>query len=85
MRRGRRERTPSPVEAEEEEERVEERVEDQGSEEEEHVEGDEEAEEEAEEGAAGDERVVWLRGPSQLPRRPIPLARRPMIRPLEPK
>ena len=83
MRRGRRERTPSPVEAEEEEERVE----DQGSEEEEeHVEGhEEEDEEEAEEGAAGDERVVWLRGPSQLPRRPIPLARRPMIRPLEPK
>ena len=81
MRRGRRERTPSPVEDEEEEE--EERVEDQGSEEEEeHMEG---AEEEAEEGAAGDERVVWLRGPSQLPRRPIPLARRPMIRPLEPK
>ena len=79
-----RERTPSPVEDEEEEE---ERVEDQGSEEEEeHVEGDEEEdEEEAEEGAAGDERVVWLRGPSQLPRRPIPLARRPMIRPLEPK
>ena len=77
MRRGRRERTPSLVEEEEE------RVEDQGSEEEEeHVEGDEE---EAEEGAAGDERVVWLRGPSQLPRRPIPLARRPMIRPLEPK
>jgi len=82
VRRGRRERTPSPVEEEEEE-----RVEDQGSEEEEeHVEGDEEEdEEEAEEGAAGDERVVWLRGPSQLPRRPIPLARRPMIRPLEPK
>ena len=80
MRRGRRERTPSPVEEEEEE-----RVEDQGSEEE-HVEGDEEEdEEEAEEGAAGDERVVWLRGPSQLPRCPIPLARRPMIRPLEPK
>jgi len=84
VRRGRRERTPSPVEDEEEEE---DRVEDQGSEEEEeHVEGDEvEDEEEAEEGAAGDERVVWLRGPSQLPRRPIPLARRPMIRPLEPK
>ena len=43
-------------------------MEDQGSEEEEHVEGDEkEDEEEAEEGATGDERVVWLRGPSQLP------------------
>ena len=81
MRTGRRERTPSPVE-DEEEEQEEERVEDQGSEEEEHVEGDEE---EAEEGAAVDERVVWLRGPSQLPRRPIPLARCPMIRPLEPK
>ena len=64
-------------------------MEDQGSEEEEeHMEGDEEEdedEEEAEEGAVGDERVVWLRGPSQLPRHPIPLARRPMIRPLEPK
>ena len=62
-------------------------MEDQGSEEEEeHVEGDEEEdEEEAEEGAAGYERVVWLRGPSQLPRRPIPLARHPMIRPLETK
>jgi len=85
VRRGRRERTPSPVEDEEEEE---ERGEDQGSEEEEeeHMEGDEEEdEEEAEEGAAGDERVVWLLGPSQLPRCPIPLARRPMIRPLEPK
>ena len=44
-------------------------MEDQGSEEEEeHMEGDEEEdEEEAEEGAVGDERVVWLRGPSQLP------------------
>ena len=83
MRRGRKERTPSPVEEEEEEEEEEERVEDQGSEEEEeHVEGDEE---EAEEGAAGGERVVWLCGPSQLSRRPIPLTRRLMIRPLEPK
>ena len=71
--RGRRERTPSPVEDEEEEEEEEERVEDQGN------------EEEDEEGAAGDERVVWLCGPSQLPRRPILLARRLMIRPLEPK
>ena len=68
----RRERTPSPVEDEEEEEEREEQ-------------GSEEEEEEAEEGAAGGEREVWLRGPSQLPRRPIPLARRPMIRPLEPK
>jgi len=25
---------------------------------------------------------VWLRGPSQLPQRPIPLARRPIIRPV---
>ena len=24
---------------------------------------------------------VWLRGPSTLPRRPIPLERRPLIRP----
>ena len=46
---------------------------------------EEEDEEEVEEGAAGGEQKVWLHGPSQLPRRPIPLARRPMIRPLEPK
>ena len=36
-----------------------------------------EDEEEAEEGAAGGEQKVWLR--------PIPLARHPMIQPLEPK
>jgi hypothetical protein len=24
---------------------------------------------------------VWLRGPSSLPRRPVPMARRPLIRP----
>ena len=73
MRRGRRERTPSPVEDEEEEE-------------EEHVQGEEEEdEEEAEEGAAGGEQDVWLRGPSQLPRRPLPLVRRLIIRPLDPK
>jgi hypothetical protein len=35
-----------------------------------------------EEEAAGDTRAVWLRGPSQLPQRPIPLARRPIIRPV---
>ena len=45
----------------------------------------EEDEEEAEEGAAGGERAVWLRGPSQLPRRPLPLVRRLIIRPLDPK
>lgn len=38
--------------------------------------GDEEGEEDT---GGGD---VWLRGPSQLPDRPIPLARRPLIRPL---
>ena len=37
---------------------------------------------EEEEEAAGDTRAVWLRGPSQLPQRPIPLARRPIIRPV---
>ena len=54
-------------------------------EEEEEEQRSEEDEEEAKEGAARSEREVWLRGPSQLPRRPIPPARRPMIRPLEPK
>ena len=92
MRRRRWERTPSPVEDEEEEEREEQgseeeeeqpRMEEQGSEkEEEHVEGEED---EDEEGVAEGEQKVWLRGLSQLPRRPIPLERRPMIRPLEPK
>ena len=78
MRRGRRERTPSPVEDEEEEE---ERVEDQGSEEEEeHVEG----------GRRMTSRRP-RRGRPEVSRRcgcvdrPIPLARRPIIRPLEPK
>ena len=42
----------------------------------------EEDQDEEEEDAAGDTRAVWLRGPSQLPQRPIPLARRPMIRPI---
>ena len=42
----------------------------------------EEEDQEEEEEAAGDTRAVWLRGPSQLPQRPIPLARRPMIRPI---
>ena len=46
------------------------------------VEEDQEEEEEEEEDAAGDTRAVWLRGPSQLPQRPIPLARRPMIQPV---
>jgi hypothetical protein len=42
----------------------------------------EEGDQEEEEEAAGDTRAVWLRGPSQLPQRPIPLARRPIIRPV---
>ena len=68
----RRERTPSLVQAEEEKEDKEE------AEQEEEEDDDEEGGEE--EGAAGEPRV-WLRGPSTLPPRPIPLERRPIIRP----
>ena len=76
-RRSRRERTPpdltaAAAEEEEEEER----------EQEEPRQEEEDQEEEEEEEAAGDTRAVWLRGPSQLPQRPIPLARRPIIRPV---
>ena len=75
-RRSRRERTPpdltaAAAEEEEEEER-----------EQEEPRQEEEDQEEEEEEAAGDTRAVWLRGPSQLPQRPIPLARRPIIRPV---
>ena len=76
-RRSRRERTPpdltaAAAEEEEEEER----------EQEEPRQEEEDQEEEEEEEAAEDTRAVWLRGPSQLPQRPIPLARRPIIRPV---
>ena len=75
-RRSRRERTPPDLTAaaaatEEEEEEEREQEEPRQAE-------DQEEEEEA----AGDTRAVWLRGPSQLPQRPIPLARRPIIRPV---
>ena len=76
-RRSRRERTPpdlTAAAAEEEEEEEEEREQEEPRQEEE----DQEEEEEA----LGDTRAVWLRGPSQLPQRPIPLARRPIIRPV---
>ena len=74
-RRSRRERTPPDLTAaaaaeEEEEEREQEEP------------RQEEEDQEEEEEAAGDTRAVWLRGPSQLPQRPIPLARRPIIRPV---
>jgi len=76
-RRSRRERTPpdltaaaAAAEEEEEEEREQEEP------------RQEEEDQEEEEEAAGDTRAVWLRGPSQLPQRPIPLARRPIIRPV---
>ena len=42
----------------------------------------EQEEQRQEEEEAGDTRAVWLRGPSQLPQRPIPLARRQIIRPV---
>ena len=44
----------------------------------------EEEDDEEEEGAAGGMRV-WLRGPSTLSLRPIPLERRPIIRPAGPR
>ena len=76
-RRSRRERTPpdltAAAAAEEEEEEEEEREQEEPRQEE---------EDQEEEEAAGDTRAVWLRGPSQLPQRPIPLARRPIIRPV---
>ena len=65
---------------EEEEEDQEEREQEEPRQEEEDQEEEEDQGEEEE--AAGDTRAVWLRGPSQLPQRPIPLARRPMIRPV---
>ena len=87
MRRSRRERTPldlttaAAAEEDEEEEREQEEQEREQEEQEEPRQEEEDPEEEEEE-AAGDTRAVWLRGPSQLPHRPIPLARRPMIRPV---
>ena len=52
-----------------------------------HTSGDKEEvhveQEQVEEEAVGSQ--IWLRGPSTLPRRPIPLERRPMIRPSEKK
>jgi len=81
-RRSRRERTPpdltAAAAAEEEEEEEREQEEPRQEEEDQEEEEDQGEEEEA----AGDTRAVWLRGPSQLPQRPIPLARRPIIRPV---
>ena len=92
--RRRRERTPSPVQAEEEEEEeaeLEEEEEEEQEQEEQEDEDEEEQEQEhqeeeggEEEGATGGTRV-WLRGPSTLPPRPIPLERRPIIRPAGPR
>ena len=83
-RRSRRERTPpdltTAAAVEEEEEEEEERQQEEPRQEEEDQEEEEDQGEEEE--AAGDTRAVWLRGTSQLPQRPIPLARRPMIRPV---
>ena len=72
-RRSRRERTPPDLTAAAAEEEEEEEREQEEPRQEEDLE---------EEEAAGDTRAVWLRGPSQLPQRPIPLARRPIIRPV---
>ena len=49
--------------------------------EQEQEEEEEEEEEEAGGSASSSSSGVWLRGPSTLPRRPIPLERRPLIRP----
>ena len=84
-RRSRRERTPPDLttaavaEEDEEEEREQE---EQEREQEEQEQPRQEEEDQEEEEAAGDTRAVWLRGPSQLPQRPMPLARRPIIRPV---
>ena len=79
-RRSRRERTPPDLTAAAAAEEEEEREQEEPRQEEEDQEEEEDHEEEEE--AAGDTRAVWLRGPSQLPQRPIPLARRPIIRPV---
>ena len=85
-RRSRRERTPpdltAAAAAEEEEEEEEEEVREQEEPRQEKEDQEEEEDQGEEEEAAGDTRAVWLRGPSQLPQRPIPLARRPIIRPV---
>ena len=48
--------------------------------------GGEEEEEEGEDATEEDSTpAVWLRGPSRLPDRPIPLALRPLIRPSGPR
>jgi len=80
-RRSRRERTPPDLTAAAAEEEEEEEVREQEEPRQEEEDQEEEDQGEEEE-AAGDTRAVWLRGPSQLPQRPIPLARRPIIRPV---
>ena len=73
-RRSRRERTPSldltTAAAEEEEDEEEEREQEEPRQEEDQEEEEDQGEEEE---AAGDTRAVWLRGPSQLSQRPIPI------------
>ena len=84
---GRRRREPSPVPPSQEEEEEEEPAQDQEQErEEEEWQADaheEEGESSEEEDTAEDTSTpaVWLRGPSRLPDRPIPVALRPLIRP----
>ena len=70
-RSGRSRRSRSTLEGEREEEREEEREREEEEEEEEAAGGS------ASSGSSG----VWLRGPSTLPRRPIPRERRPLIQP----
>jgi len=81
-RRSRRERTPPDLTAAAAEEEEEEEVREQEEPRQEEEDQEEEEDQGEEEEAAGDTRAVWLRGPSQLPQRPIPLARRPIIRPV---
>ncbi|TVU40618.1 hypothetical protein EJB05_14087, partial [Eragrostis curvula] len=76
---------------EEEEQQEQEASEEQQEEEasEEDGDGEEEDEEEEEDGeeqeASGDVPSVWERGPARLPPRPIPIERRPLVRPKEKK
>ena len=46
--------------------------------------GEERQEEEQQEGDEEDTSAVWLRGPSHLPKRPIAIDLRPLIRPIPP-
>lgn len=81
--RRRREPSPEPPSQEEEEEEPAQDQEQEREEEEWQADAQEEEGESSEEDTAEDTSTpaVWLRGPSRLPDRPIPVALRPLIRP----